>query len=97
MTKAAERVHMARVARLGCVLCRYLNLADDSPAVVHHLRTGQGHMRASHFDTMPLCPIHHQNSGVGLHDMGRAQFADMYGISEMGLLAYTKDLLKEAA
>jgi hypothetical protein len=50
-------------------------------------------MRASHYDTMPLCPTHHQFSGVGLHDQGREEFAQMYGISELELLALTKSQL----
>lgn len=80
---------MGRVAALPCVLCNHLGLGD-SPAIVHHLRTGQGKMRASHYDTMPLCPTHHQFSGVGLHDHGREEFEAMYGISELELLALTK-------
>ena len=90
---ASERRYMGRVAGLCCVLCRVMGLADDSPAIVHHLRTGQGRMRASHFDTMPLCPDHHQNSGFGLHDMGRDEFEHLYGVSELELLALTKQLL----
>ena len=66
MSTAAEREHMGRVAALCCVLCRHLGLADDTPAIVHHLRTGQGRMRASHYDTLPLCPAHHQHSGFGV-------------------------------
>ena len=91
-----EKAYMGRVAALCCVLCRHLGIADDSPAVVHHLRTGQGKKRASHKDTMPLCPLHHQFSGFGVHDMGRPQFEARYGISEVGLLEMTKQLLGEA-
>jgi hypothetical protein len=90
---AAERAHMGRVAALGCILCSECLGYQDTPAIVHHLRTGQGKMRASHYDTMPLCPIHHQNSGYGVHDMGRKQFAEMYGMSELELLAATKERL----
>lgn len=90
---ASDKRHMGRVAALSCMLCRHLRLADDTPAVVHHLRTGQGRMRAKHTDTIPLCPNHHQNSGYGLHDMGRDEFEAMYGISELELLAMTNRLL----
>ena len=90
---AAEKRHMGRVAALCCMLCRFLRLADDTPAIVHHLRTGQGRMRAAHQDTIPLCPPHHQFSGFGLHDMGRSEFETTYGISETGLLAMTNNLL----
>jgi hypothetical protein len=59
---------------------------------VHHLRTGQGRMRASHFDTMPLCFEHHVGNS-GLHSMGRDEFAQLHGISELELLALTKTQL----
>ena len=84
---------MGRVADLCCCLCQWLSLADDSPAVVHHIRTGQGKMRAKHADTIPLCPPHHQFSGFGIHDMGRPEFEAMYGISELQLLLKTKKRL----
>lgn len=90
---AAEREYMGRVAALGCVVCSECLGYEDTPAIVHHIRTGQGKKRASHFDTLPLCPIHHQHSGYGVHDMGRKQFAEMYGKSELELLAIVKNKL----
>jgi hypothetical protein len=87
-----ERDHMGRVAELGCILCRHLRLGA-TPAIVHHLRTGQGKMRAPNWLTLPLCPAHHQHSGYGVHDMGRRQFYERYGISEVGLLEHTLELL----
>lgn len=93
---ASERKYMGRVAVLGCIVCSECLGYQDTPAIVHHIRTGQGKMRASHFDTIPLCPIHHQDSGYGVHDMGRQQFADMYGRSELELLAIVKNKLEIA-
>lgn len=90
---AADKRHMGRVAALCCMLCRWLGLSDETPAVVHHLRTGQGKMRAAHTDTIPLCPYHHQFSGQGVHDMGRDEFETLYGISEIELLNQTKQHL----
>jgi hypothetical protein len=92
---ADERAYMGRVAALGCIVCSECLGYPDTPAIVHHIRTGQGKMRASHYDTMPLCPIHHQDSGYGVHDMGRQQFADMYGRSELELLAIVKTKLEK--
>lgn len=85
-----EKRHMGRVAALGCIVCSECLGHNDTPAIVHHIRTGQGKMRASHFDTIPLCPHHHQFSGFGVHDMGRQKFADMYGKSELELLEIVK-------
>ena len=64
-----EKAYMGRVAALGCIACRNTG-REASPAIVHHIRTGQGHMRASHKDVLPLCPRHHQGYGIGvsLHD-----------------------------
>lgn len=89
----AEREYMGRVAALCCIVCSECLGYEGTPAIVHHIRTGQGKMRASHFDTIPLCPVHHQSSGYGVHDMGRQQFADMYGKSELELLEIVKKKL----
>lgn len=84
--------HMGKVAALGCMLCRHLGLGN-TPAAVHHIRTGIGMgRRASDFDTIPLCPEHHQGN-TGLHGMGRKAFERHYGITELELLNMTKEIL----
>lgn len=90
----AEKDYMWRVAALCCIVCSECLGIEGTPAIVHHIRTGQGKMRASHFDTIPVCPFHHQFSGKGIHDMGRDEFAEMYGKSELELLAIVKERLK---
>lgn len=55
----AERDYMGKVAALGCVICQ-------GPAEVHHIKTGQSGIRASNYDTIPLCPTHHRNGGHGV-------------------------------
>lgn len=56
----AEREHLDRVAGLGCIVC-------GRPAGIHHITTGVGMgQRASHFETIPLCPDHHQHGGHGV-------------------------------
>lgn len=89
---AAEAVYLDAVAGLGCAVCRRLRYGE-SPAIVHHQRTGMGKMRASHFLTVPLCPPHHQSSGLGIHDMGREQFEKKYGFSEVELVEETRAIL----
>lgn len=84
---------MARVAALGCILCRYLNYGE-TPAQVHHIREEQGAaQRASDFLTVPLCPEHH-TGGTGLHGLGRRAFERRYKLSELDLLAMTLELLE---
>ena len=85
MTKA-EKLHMSMVADLGCIICK-------SPAEIHHIRTGQGHMRATHFEVIPLCPNHHRNGNIGtaLH-AGIKSFESNYG-TELSLLEKTREFL----
>lgn len=75
--------YMAKVAALGCILCRRLGYAD-SPTCLHHPKTGG--KRASDWDVIPLCYAHHQGP-VGVHGMGRKAFERCYGVTELELLA----------
>jgi hypothetical protein len=55
-----DRAYMARVAELPCVVC------GAWPVHVHH-RTGAGMGRkADDYQTIPLCPLHHQHGGEGV-------------------------------
>jgi hypothetical protein len=91
MTKA-EREYLSRVADLGCILCKHLGY-EGTPAEIHHIRTGTGAgRRASHYDTLPLCPEHHRGQ-TGLHGLGTKGFAKKYQLTELDLLAQVKDLL----
>lgn len=88
------RKHMARVASIGCILCKSQGI-NDSPAEVHHIREEQGvAMRASDWLTVPLCPEHHRG-GSGLHGMGRKAFERVYKMSELDLLALTIEALHD--
>lgn len=92
MSKAmntAEQRYVDACVRAGCVLCRFLRLGE-SPSLWHHQRTGQGKMRAKHTHGCALCPRHHDQKGSGVHNMGRPQFYEMYGISEVGLINMTR-------
>ena len=89
----AERLHLSRVADLGCIVCRLEFGIEDSPAECHHIRTGQGHKRASYLETIPLCPLHHRTGGhsVAYHAGARAWEAK-YG-TELELLEAVRELL----
>lgn len=62
--KKDERNYLDDVAQLGCIVCRNLELGE-TPAEIHHIRSGQGRKRASNFEVIPLCPHHHRNGGYG--------------------------------
>lgn len=77
---ADESRWMSQVADMGCIVCRNeFNLF--SPASIHHIngKTKEG----AHFDTLPLCPQHHQHGGYGvaLH-AGRVEWERRYGTQQ---------------
>lgn len=90
MTKA-ERTHMDRVARMGCLLCQILG-QGATPAAIHHIREGQGmNQRASHFLTIPLCRECHQGP-QGIH--GDKTLLRIAKVDELDLLAMTIERLQ---
>ncbi|MDK9585433.1 Ref family recombination enhancement nuclease [Lelliottia wanjuensis] len=76
----AEILHLSRVAALGCIVCRNLNLGE-TPAEIHHCSKGTGlSVRADNFHVIPLCHIHHRagGHGVAIH-AGRKTWEAHYG------------------
>jgi hypothetical protein len=58
---AAGRKHMARVAKLNCVICH------SWPVEVHHVCSERySSAKASDFETIPLCFNHHRGP-EGIH------------------------------
>ncbi len=87
-----ERAYMARVAALGCYLCRYLG-RGESLAHVHHVGNDGMGLRGSHFLTVPVCPRHHDNSSIdGIHGQRRAW--KLAGVTELDALADTIERLQ---
>lgn len=95
MTKA-EKLHLSRVAELGCLICKNLKLGE-TPAEIHHVRTGQGvGQRADNFKVIPLCPIHHRQGGHGIAIHAGSQTWESHYGSERELLAQVLQLLGES-
>lgn len=82
---AAEKRHMQKVAEMGCIVCSHIYGFADTPAQVHHARVRHGWGRTSHLMTIPLCAEHHTGK-TGVHGMGREEFEQMHGYSEIDLL-----------
>lgn len=62
----AEKLHLSRVAALGCIVCKNLYLGE-SPAEIHHCSSGTGlSVRADNFHVIPLCHTHHRTGGHGV-------------------------------
>ena len=77
--------YKSRVAALGCIACRLLGYGE-TPAQLHHPRTGQGMgQRSRHWLCIPLCPEHHTGKH-GIHGHG---FEARTKLTEMDLLAST--------
>lgn len=87
MTKA-QKEHYDKVARLGCILCRHLELGETPPHLHHIRRAG----KRDNAPVVPLCPSHHTGD-AGIHGLGRKAFEKKYGLTEEDLLAYTLELL----
>ena len=91
---ASESRHLARVARVPCVLCTLMGLGD-SPALVHHMKLGTGAAdRADHFLTIAVCEPHHVGP-EGIHQLKERGLRLRYNVSEIDLLAMTYRAIEE--
>jgi hypothetical protein len=89
MPTKAEKQHYAKVANLGCSLCRYLGYGE-SPPELHHIRRAGKRINAP---VIPLCPEHHRGN-TGIHGMGRKAFEKEYKVTEEQLLELTEKLIE---
>jgi hypothetical protein len=93
MTKK-EIENYARIARLGCILCRQHGIrTDDSPTEIHHIRRF-GNTRALS-PCIALCAWHHRLGDTAVHTLGKKAFSRYWGYSEEDLLAKQEELLNE--
>jgi hypothetical protein len=90
----AEKQYYAKVARLGCMLCKKLGYeTQDVGCELHHIR--RGNIPRNQAPVIGLCPAHHRGSNTSIHGMGRKRFEREYAITEEELLEQTKELLGE--
>ena len=94
MTKA-EKHHLNKICSIGCVAC-IIQGTPGTPAEIHHPRAGTGSgRRASHYDAIPLCPMHHRGTAglsvPSIHGSKNA-FIERFG-TEVELLELTKTLI----
>lgn len=91
MTKA-EKMHKARLAAMGCMVCmRIHGHHEPGPVELHHYRGG-GWGRGGYMTLIPLCHIHHRGN-LGVHGLGTKGFAAHYGFDQQDLLNDTLALL----
>lgn len=88
---SAEKLHLSKVAALGCFLCRRLGYGYVG-SQIHHLREGVGlAQRNSNWLVVPLCAEHHTGSVDGIHGQRRAW--KLASVGEMDALADTLALV----
>jgi hypothetical protein len=94
MATKAEKDNYARLARLGCILCRQHGInTTDAPTEMHHVRRfGEKRENAS---VIPLCAYHHRLGNTSVHQLGHKGFTKYWGFSEEDLLERLNDLLQE--
>ena len=80
---AAEKHHMSKVAALGCIACQKIGY-EDTPCEVHHISGAGMGKRASHYETIGLCPEHHRHGKNAIH-RSRLAFESDFG-TELELL-----------
>jgi hypothetical protein len=83
-----EAAYLAKVVRVGCVVCRAKFDMWTEPEI-HHPRTDEGGaQRAQHWLAIPLCKEHHRGD-TGFHGLGQGDFYLRYRLSEWDMLALT--------
>jgi hypothetical protein len=94
MTKS-EKEHYNKVARLGCILCRQLQVKEinDSPTEIHHVRRYGG--KRSQAPVIGLCAYHHRLGDNSYHALGAKGFERYWGISPEELVEKVKELLND--
>ncbi len=91
--RTKDPAYLAKVAQLPCVVCGVYGVH------VHHKTNAGFGMRASDYDTMPICSRHHQfgNYGEAIHS-GVKEWERLHGSQEQHIattrekLGYDKDL-----
>lgn len=86
--KTTERLHLKRVAELGCIACFKLGYRT-APAEIHHVRRFGS--KRDHMKVIGLCPHHHRTSLESYH-LNPKWFTENIG-SQEELLKQTNEML----
>lgn len=85
---AAGKRHMAKVARLPCIICGVYGVE------VHHcIHDRFGQEKASDFDTIPLCIRHHRIGPDAIHN-GKETWEARFG-KDYSYLPLVNQMLKD--
>jgi Recombination enhancement, RecA-dependent nuclease len=93
MTKSEKELY-AKIARLGCILCRQHGInTTDTPTEIHHVRRFGG--KRNQAPVIALCAYHHRLGDNSYHSLGAKGFTKYWGISPEDLIEKTNELLNE--
>jgi hypothetical protein len=94
MATKAEKDLYAKLARLGCILCKQQEVRnlEDSPVEMHHIRRFGG--KRSNAPVIPLCAYHHRLGDSSVHALGHKGFARYWGFSEEDLLEQLNEQIR---
>jgi hypothetical protein len=95
MSTKAEKDLYAKLARLGCILCKqqYVRNLEDSPVEMHHIR--RFGMRRENAKVIPLCAYHHRLGDSSIHQLGAKGFLKYWGFDQEYLSDQVEELLNE--
>jgi len=95
MATKTEKDVYAKLARLGCILCRQQGITDtDTEVEMHHVRRYGGKRNLA--PVIPLCSYHHRLGDSSYHALGAKGFTSYWGISPEELIQKTQELLNDA-
>jgi hypothetical protein len=96
MATKLEKEHYAKLARIGCILCKQLGVKEieDSPVEIHHIRLNGGLRKNA--PAIPLCAWHHRLGNTSVHLLGNKGFTAYWGISQNELLDKVNKILDES-
>ena len=81
-----NKKYLEKVREINCVLCRFLEISNQTPAEIHHIEAVRD--KYSDFAVVPLCTEHHRGKN-GVHGLSRKGFESRYKLTQIDLLALT--------
>jgi hypothetical protein len=95
MATAKEKDNYARLARLGCILCKQVGVreTEDSAVEMHHCRRFGMPRHLS--PVIPLCSFHHRLGDSSIHQLGSKGFSAYWGLTQEDLIDKVRELLDE--
>ena len=91
----AEQDWLDQIIQIDCIVCR-LEKLGATPAEIHHINGSR--KPEAHFDTIPLCFLHHRSEKnieeyTSRHPF-KYRFEERYG-TETDLLQKTREIIQE--